>query len=124
MEQVVLKPENHPEQLHILANDLRKEKLISEQFKELYKQEDFAAMVLEGIKQGTAMGDIMVAECSDEKRWVYFRGKTYVLDDLAIQLGLIRDHHDKALAGHPARAKTLDLLSQKSYWKTMRKQVD
>jgi len=37
---------------------------------------------------------------------------------------IIQEHHDTALAGHPGRAKTLDLLDRKYYREEMRKDVD
>jgi len=50
--------------------------------------------------------------------------KGYVAEVIELRLRLIREHHETALAGHPPRAKTFDLLDWKYYWKYMRKQVD
>src|ERR1700761_2711626 len=36
----------------------------------------------------------------------------------------MRMHHDDALAGHFGRAKTLELISRKYFWDSMRKDVE
>jgi len=124
MEQVVLKPENLPEQLQILANDLRTGCSIQERLEEASKQDTLTEKIIDAVKRGTAMREITVAECSGKEGHLYYRGKRYVPEDPELQLRLIREYHDTALAGHPGRSKTFDLLSRQYYWKTMRKQVD
>jgi len=124
MEQVVLKPENLPEQLRILANNPRKECSVQEQLEEASKQDGLTGRILDAVRQGTSMRDITVEECSEEGGQLYYRGKRYVPEDPELQLRLIQEHHDTPLAGHPGRSKTFDLLSRQYYWKTMRRQVD
>jgi len=124
MEQVVLKPENHPEQLPILANDLRKECSVQEHLEEASKRDGLVGRILEAVRPGTSMKEITVAECSEQDGQLFYRGKQYVPEDPELQLRLIQDYHDTPLAGHPGRSKTFDLLSRRYYWKTMRKQVD
>jgi hypothetical protein len=55
---------------------------------------------------------------------VWYRGKRDVPEGDQLQLRLIQEHHDTALAGHPGRAKTCDLLDRQYYWRDMRRQVD
>jgi 3-methyladenine DNA glycosylase AlkC len=55
MEQVVLKPENLPEQLRILASDLRKEHPVQEQLKAALKQDFLVGKILDAVRQGTSM---------------------------------------------------------------------
>jgi len=124
MEQVVLKPTNLPEQVRILASDLRKQCPVQEQLEEASKQDVLVAKILHAVRQGTLMREIMVAECSEVKGQLHYGGKRYVPEDPELQLPLIKEHHDTPLAGHPGRSKTFDLLSCQYYWKTMRKQVD
>jgi hypothetical protein len=124
MAQLVLKPENLPEQLRILASDLRKECSVQEQLEETSKRDKLVGRILDAIRQGTSMRGIMLAECSDNNGNLYYRGKRYVPEDPELQLLLIEEHHDTPLAGHPGRSKTFDLLSRQDYWNTMRKQVD
>jgi len=124
MEQVVLKPQNLPEQLRILANDRIRVHSVQEQLREASERDGFVGRVLDAIRQGTSMREITVAECSEKEGQLYFRERKYVPEDPELQLRLIREHHDVPLAGHPGRSKTFDLLSRQYYWKTMRKQVD
>ena len=124
MEQVVLKPQNLPEQLRILANDLAKARPIQERLKEASDQDSLVGRILDAVRQGTSMREISVAECSEKEGQLYYRGKRYVPEDSGLQLQLIKEYHDTPLAGHPGRSKTFDLLSRQYYWKTTRKQVD
>jgi hypothetical protein len=121
MEQVVLKPENRPKQLPILANDLRTGGTIQEQLEEASKRDSPVGRVLDVVRQGTLMREIMVAECSEDNGQLYYRGKRYVPEDSELQLRLIKEHHDTPLAGNPGWSKTFDLLSRQHSWKTMRK---
>jgi hypothetical protein len=121
---VVLKPQNVPEQLRILANDLIEVRSIHEQLREASEQDDLIGRILDAVRQGTSMRENTVAECSEREGQLYYRGRKYVPEDPELQLRLIKEHHDTPLAGHPGRSKTFDLLSRHYYWKTMRKQVD
>jgi len=49
-------------------------------------------------------------ECTEENGRLRYRGSLYVPDSIELRLCIIQDHHDMALAGHPGRAKTFDLL--------------
>jgi hypothetical protein len=124
MEQVVLKPENLPEQLRILASNLRKECPVQEQLEVASKRDGLVGRILDAVRQGTLMREITVAECSEEKGQLHYRGTRYVPEEPELQLRLIKEHHDTLLAGHQGKSKTFDLLSRRDYWKTMRKQVD
>jgi hypothetical protein len=112
MEQVVLKPENLPEQLRILASDLRGERSVQEQLEEALKQDGLVKRIHDAVRQGTSMKEITVAECSEQEGQLYYRGKRYVPEDPELQLRLIKEYHDTPLAGHPGRSKTFDLLSR------------
>jgi len=124
MEQVVLKPQNLPEQLRILANDLTKAHSVQEQLRDASEYDNLVRRILEVVRRGTSMREITVAGCSEKEGQLYYRGRRYVPEDSELQLHLIKDHHDTPLAGHPRRSKTFYLLSRQYYWKTMRKQVD
>jgi len=120
----VLKPQNVPEQLRILANDLTNACSVQEQLRKASKQDDLTGRILEAVRQGTSMRDITVAECSEREGQLYYRGRRYVPENPELQLCLIKEHHDTQLAGHPGRSKTFDLLSRRYSWKIMRKPVD
>jgi hypothetical protein len=80
--------------------------------------------ILKAISQGDSLKDIAVAECTEQEGQVWYRGKRFVREGDQLRLRLIQNHHDTALAGHPVRAKTFDLLERQYYWKDMRKKVD
>jgi len=126
MEQVVLEPHNLPEQLRISANDIPDQEvpLISDLFIQAYKDDPLPNKVLEAKRQGASLKEITIAECTEQERQVSYRGRRYVPEGDQLRLRLIHEHHNTALAGHPGRAKTFDLLDRKYYWKDMRKQVD
>jgi hypothetical protein len=67
MEQVVIKPQNLPEQLQILANDLTKTHSVQEQLREASEQDNLTRSILDAVRQGTSRRDITVAECSERE---------------------------------------------------------
>jgi hypothetical protein len=103
MEQVVLKPQNLPEQLRISANGIPESPvpLISDLFIQAYRDNPLPNKILEAIRQGGSLKDITVAECTEQEGKVWYRGKCYVPEGEQLRLRLIKEHHDKALAGHP-----------------------
>jgi hypothetical protein len=124
MEQVVLKQENLPEQLQILANNLRKEFSIHEQMREASKHHGLAERILNVLRQGTLMREVTVAECSVIEGQLNYRGKRYVPEVPEMQLCLTKEYHDTLLAGHQGRSKTFDLLSRQYYCMRMTRQVN
>jgi hypothetical protein len=123
IEQVVLKPYNLPEQMRILANDMPGQQVpsIADLFIQAYKDDPVPSKILEAIRQEGSLREITVAECTEQEGQVLYRGKHYVPEGDQLRLWLIQEHHDTALAGHPGRAKTLDLLDGQFYWKDIRK---
>jgi len=126
MEQVVLKPHNLPEQLRILANEVSvpEPPSISDLFAQPYKDDPRPNKILTAISQGSSLKEITVAECTEQVGQVWYRGKCYVPEGDQLRLRLILEHHNTALAGHPGRAKTFDLLDRQYYCKDMRRQVN
>ena len=117
MEQVVLKPHNLPEQLRISANDIPDQEalLISDLFIQAYKDDPLPSKILEAIRQGASLKEITTAECTEQEGQVWYRGRRYVTEGDQLRLRLIQEHLDTALAGHPGRAKTFDLLDREYY---------
>jgi hypothetical protein len=126
MEQVVLKPHNLPEQLKILANDVSVQDgpSISDLFDQAYEEDPLFKKILEAIRKKDSLKEITVVEYAEQDGQGLYRGKRYVPEGNQLHLRLIQEHHDTALAGHPGRTKTFDLLDRQYYWKDMRKQVD
>jgi len=69
---VVLKPENLPEQLRVLASGLRKECSFQQQLEEASKRDDLVGRILDLVGQGTSTREITVAEYSEEKGQFYY----------------------------------------------------
>jgi hypothetical protein len=84
MEQVVLTPENLPQQLRILANDLKEIRPIQEQLGNAMREDDLAQRILEAVRKDTSMKEITLAECSEQDGKLFFRGKQYVPEDLEL----------------------------------------
>ena len=126
MEQVVLKPQNLPKELCLLADSLPAQgcRSISDLMSDVYKTDPLPGKILEAIRTNGSLKDITVAVCTKQDREIQYRGKCYVPKGDQLRLRLIQEHHDTALAGHPGRAKTFNLLDRQYYWKDMRKQVD
>jgi hypothetical protein len=55
MKQVVLKPDNLPEQLQILSNDLKREHPVQEQLEEASGQDGLVRKILDAVRQGISM---------------------------------------------------------------------
>jgi len=126
MEQVVLKPQNLPEQLRISASVslVQERSWISHLFKEAYKSDPLPGKIIDAIRRNVSLREIAIAEYTKQDGKIQYRGKQYVAESDQLRLRLIQEHHDTALAGHLGRAETFDLLDRQYYWKEMRKQVD
>jgi len=126
MEQVVLKPQNTPEQFRVFADipAMQGHPSPSDLFIEAYETDPLPGKILNALWTKGRLKDITMPECTDRDGRIQYRGMCYVPDDDQLRLQLIQDHHHTALAGHPGRAKTFDLLDRQYEWKGMRNQVD
>jgi len=52
-----------------------------------------------------------------------YDGLIWIPDDDTLRLRILRDHHDAQAAGHPGRARTLELVSRSFYWPGQRKHI-
>ena len=52
-----------------------------------------------------------------------YDGLIWIPDNDDLRLRILRDHHDAQAAGHPGRARTLELVSRNFYWPQQRKYV-
>jgi len=126
MEQVVLKPQNLPKELLLLADSppAQGHPSIPDLMTEAYATDPVQGKILEAIRTNGSLKDITTEECTEQDGKDKYRGKHYVPESDQLRLRLIQEHHDTALAGHPGRPKTCDLLDRQYYWKDMRKLVD
>lgn len=94
-------------------------------FEEAYATDKFPTRVLKMLTDGRRHSrEISLAECSDDCGRLRFRNRLYVPESEPLRLRLLQDHHETALAGHPGRGKTLELLQREYYWPKMRQDVD
>jgi len=91
---------------------------------EAYKTDPLPERILEAIRTKGSLKGITVAECTEQNGRIQYQGKCYIPEGDQLRLRLIQEHHDPALARHPGRARTFDLLDREYYWKEMQKQVD
>jgi hypothetical protein len=91
MEQVVLKPQNLLEQLHILANDLHVQDhlSISDLFDQTYQLEPLPHRILKAIWGNDSLKEITMAECTEQDGQVCYQGKRYVSESDQLRLRLI-----------------------------------
>jgi len=114
MEQVVLKQENLPEQLRLLADSppaLGRPSISDFMIKE-YGTDLLPGRILEAIRMRSGLEEITIAECIEEEGLISYRGSLCALDDDELHLGIIEEHYDTALAGHQRGAMTLDRLDR------------
>jgi len=126
IEQVVLKLQNLPRELCLLADSPPAQggPSIADLMTDAYEPDPLSGKILEAIRTNGSLKEIMVAECTEQDGRIQYRGKYYVPERNQLQLRLIQEHHGTALAGHPGRAKTFDFLDRLYYWNDMQKQVD
>jgi len=125
-EQVVLKPQNVPEQLRLLVDSTPAwgHPSVSNLMSKAYQTDPLPGKILEAIRTNSGLQEATVAECTEEHGRVRYRGSLYVPDNAELHLRIIQGHHDTPLAGHPGRAKTFDLLNRGYFWYEMGKDVD
>jgi len=71
----------------------------------------------------TRDGKITLGLCEENSRLLMYDGLIWVPDNDTLQLRILRDHHDAQAAGHPGRARTLELVSRNFYWPGQRKYI-
>ena len=124
--QVVLKPE------HFRLNAARRghaqvvpDKALLKRIRECETKDAEVVKALEQVKQlGPKLLSRGLEEWNVENDLLLFRGKVYVPHDNTLRKDLVQLHHDAPPAGHPGRAKTLELLSRNYWWPGMTKFVN
>jgi len=64
----------------------------------------------------TRDGKIALGLCEENSGLLMYDGLIWIPDDDTLRLRILRDHHDAQAAGHPGRARTLELVSRNFYW--------
>jgi hypothetical protein len=101
--------ENHANHKENHANDD-----IDELFKIAYEKDPTPNKVLKQLRKGMRRSNILsLAECSENADGrLLFRNLLYVPNYMPLKLRIIQDHHNSPVAGHPERAKTLELIKR------------
>jgi len=142
-QQMVLKPHNLPPELREPENvalkslgtsDLRLlansppdngRSPLEKLFQEACDADPFLDRILQMLRDGTRQSkEISLSECKEVDGRLTYRDRIYVPASESLRLQLIQDHHNPPAIGHPGRAKTLELLSRRYYWPSMRKDVE
>jgi len=71
----------------------------------------------------TRDGKIALGLCEENSRLLMYDGLIWIPDDDTLRLRILRDHHEVHAAGHPGRARTLELISRSFYWPGQRKYI-
>lgn len=87
--------------------------------KEYDSEAEEARKALEG-KESLRLND----KWTMKEGYLMFKERFYVPKDEGIREETIRLHHDVPLAGHPGRAKTLELITRNYYWPGMTRLVN
>jgi hypothetical protein len=108
------------EQGHVLVNGSEAALL-----KEIRDCKDLDESVVKAVEelQKTNTRRIDGAEWAEEQGLILFRGKVYVPKNMELRRKLVEIHHDKQIAGHPGRWKTVELLSRNYWWPGMSRYV-
>jgi len=67
------------------------------------------------VSETTRDGKIMLGLCEENSRLLMYDGLIWIPDNNTLRLRILRDHHDAQAAGHPGRARTLELVSRNFY---------
>ncbi|TQV90502.1 retrovirus polyprotein [Cordyceps javanica] len=136
--QVILKPDNlSPGMLPISVNqaglDIRRqeiEKSIEELISSAYENDAVSSKILEALRKEDGFDPpelkktkVSRSILSEMNQRLYIRNRLYVPEDRKLRLHLLRESHDSAVAGHPGRAKTYEILSRHYYWPKMSRHV-
>lgn len=90
-----------------------------EMFDPVYEADPFPAKIFQMLAENVRHSkEISLAECTNDNGRLRFRGKLWVPDYQDLML------RDSPLAGHPGRAKTLELVKRHYYWPSMHKYVE
>ena len=104
-----------------VGNDIDIQNLVEEG----YRQDMLPQKVLKALREGKTESKLLaLRDCENRGGYLWYQKGLYIPDHEPLKLGLIQNHHDAPTAGHPGRAKTLELLTRSYYWPKMYRDVD
>ena len=90
-----------------------------------YAADSIPGEVVQALREGRRKSKyLIIAQCSKNNGKLRYQDRVYVPNHMPLKLHLIQEHHETPAAGHPGRAKTLELLARNYYWPDIRKKVD
>jgi Integrase zinc binding domain len=94
-------------------------------WEEAYSLDPTPSRVLQALQRGDRRSPLVtLALCREENNRLVYQDRIYVPESPLLKLRIIQEAHDTPVAGHPGRAKTLELITRKYYWASARKDVD
>lgn len=66
---------------------------------------------------------IAYADCQLVGQRIYYRGKLFVPDEDELKTQILYRNHNSAVAGHPGRTKTVDIIQRSYWWPRLTKEV-
>jgi len=97
--------------------------LLSEIREQSTKDKEVREILGKKASRNTRDGKIALGLCEEKEGVLIYDGLIWIPDNDKLRLRILRDHHDAQAAGHPGRARTLELVSRTFYWPQQRKYV-
>jgi len=99
------------------------EKSLLRKIRQCNERDPEVVQALETLKVGPVQLRKGLEEWNVEEGLILYRGLVYVPKDSEIRREILKLYHDTPAAGHPGRAKTLELVSRNYWWPHMAKWV-
>ena len=110
-----------PDKFHIRATDTPTRTLLTTSEQDLLDRirncedrDDFVVKALKDLNNNPR--SLRSEEWAEKEGLITFRGCVYVPQDADLRRDIVAAHHDVAVAGHPGRWKTLELVSRNYWW--------
>jgi len=85
--------------------------LLSEIREQSAKHKEVREILGKKASGNTRDGKIALGLCEEKEGVLIYDGLIWIPDNDELRLRILRDHHDVQAAGHPGRARTLELVS-------------
>ena len=96
-----------------VGNDIDIQNLVDEG----YRRDTLPRKVLKALREGQTESKLLVLrDCENRGGYLWYQKRLYIPDHELLKLRLLQNHHNALAAGHPGRAKTLELLIRSYYW--------
>jgi hypothetical protein len=120
--QTLLKPELFQPALELML--IESNRTIQEIIDEEYPTDEFLQEIIELIRTGTRKSNkISLSECEVIDNRLFFRGRLMIPENDELKVKILRETHDAPAAGHPGRARTLELIQRNYHWPQMHETV-